>query len=106
MMPMTRNFRVTIRERMECGPTFRKALLKDGVNCFLAGDVEVGKSVLRDHVDASVGFRKLGEMIQKSPKSLMVMLGPNGNSQARNLIEIIRWKQEYKGLHLRVQAAR
>ena len=105
-MPRTRNLRVTIWERIECGPTFRKTLIKDGVNCLLAGDVEVGKSVLRNTVNASVGFRKVGKITHNSPKILMRMLGPNGNLQARNLVEISRCLQDYEGLHLRVQAVR
>ena len=47
-MPLTRDFRVTIRDRLERDPGFRKALLEEGVQCLLAGKVDVGKSVLRD----------------------------------------------------------
>ena len=103
---MTQSFRVTIRERIEYGPTFRTMLLKDNVNCFLAGDVEKEKSVLRDIFNASVGFRKLGKMPHESPKSLMPTLSPNGNRQARNLSEIIRFLQKHAGLRLRVRAVR
>ena len=104
-MPMMQNFRVRTREGIEDDPAFRKALLNNGVDLLLAGELEVGKSVLRDYVNATVGFRELGEMTDKSPKSLMRMLGPNGNPQARNLFEIIRCLQEYEGLYLRVSAA-
>ena len=43
-MPLTRDFRVTIRERLESDPGFREALLEEGVQCLLAGEVDVGKS--------------------------------------------------------------
>ena len=76
------------------------------MECLLAGDVEVGKSVLRDYVNATIGFRELGGLTDKSPKSLMRMLGPQGNPQARNLFEIIGRLQEFEGLHLKVQAVR
>ena len=49
-MPLTRDFRVTIRERLERDPGFREALLEEGVQCLLAGEVDLGKSVLRDYV--------------------------------------------------------
>ena len=102
---MMQNYRVRTREGIEDDPAFGIALLKNGVDLLLAGELEVGKSVLRDYVNATVGFRELGEMTHKSPKSLMRMLGPNGNPQARNLFEIIRCLQEYEGLYLRVSAA-
>jgi len=70
------------------------------------GEVDLGKSVLRDYVNATIGFRELGGLTAKSPKSLMRMLGPNGNPQARNLFEIIRCLQEREGLHLKVQPVR
>ena len=105
-MPLTRDFRVTIRERLERDPGFREALLEEGVQCLLAGEVDVGKSVLRDYVNATIGFQELGGLIEKSPKSLMRMLSPNGNPQARNLFEIINCLQEREGLHLKVQAVR
>ena len=59
-MPLTRDFRVTTRERLERGPGFREALLEEGVQCLLAGEVDVGKSVLRDYVNATIGFQELG----------------------------------------------
>ena len=105
-MPLTRDFRETIRERLQSDPGFREALLEEGVKCLLAGEVDVGKSVLRDYVNATIGFQELGGMTHKSPKSLMRMLGPNGNPQARNLFEIIGCLQECEGVHLEVRAVR
>ena len=97
---------MTIRERLERDPGFREALLEEGVLCLLAGEVDVGKSVLRDYVNATIGFRELGGLTAKSPKSLMRMLSPNGNPQACNLFEIICCLQESEGRHLKVQAVR
>ncbi|MCE2475175.1 MAG: transcriptional regulator [Alphaproteobacteria bacterium] len=105
-MPLTPDFRVTIRKRLARDPGFREALLEEGVQCLLAGEVDVGKSVLRDYVSATIGFQKLGWLTAKSPKSLMRMLSPNGNPQARNLFAIISCLQEHEGLHLKVHAVR
>ena len=57
-MPLTRDFRVTVRERIERDPGFRAALLEEVVQCLLAGEVDVGKSILRDYVNATIGFRE------------------------------------------------
>ena len=105
-MSLTRDFKETIRARMERDPGFREALLEEGVECLLSGDVEAGKSVLRDYINATIGFRELGGLTDKSPKSLMRMLGPRGNPQARNLFEIIGCLQAHEGLHLKVHAVR
>ena len=105
-MPLTRDFKETIRARTVGDPEFREALLEEGVQCFLAGDVETGKSVLRDYINATIGFRELGGLTDKSPKSLMRMLGPQGNPQARNLFEIIARLQDCEGLNLTVRAER
>ena len=85
-MPLTRDFKVTVRERLQRDPAFREALLTEAVDCLLSSDVETGKSLLRDYVNATIGF---GELTEKSPKSLMRMLSSTGNPNARNLFEII-----------------
>ena len=105
-MALTRDFKETIRARIECDPDFRKALLEEGVECFLSGDVETGKTVLRDYINATIGFQELGVLTDKPSKSLMRMLGPRGNPRARNLSAIIGCLQEREGVHLKVQAVR
>ena len=105
-MVLTRDFKETIQARIARDPTFREELLKEGVECLLSGDVDTGKAVLRDYINATIGFKELGGLTAKSPKSLMRMFGPNGNPQARSLFEIIGCLQEREGLHLKVQAVR
>ncbi len=105
-MPLTRNFKETIQARIKRDPAFREELLKEGVECLLSGDVDTGKAVLRDYINATVGFQELGGLTAKSPKSLMRMFGPNGNPQALNLFEIIGCLQEREGFHLKVQSVR
>lgn len=105
-MPLTRNFKETIVERLREEPAFRKALLQEGIECMLAGDMETGKSLLRDYINGTVGFRRLGEAVERSPKSLMRMLGPSGNPQAKSLFEIVAYLQQIEGLHLSVRASK
>ena len=105
-MALTRDFKETIQARVERDPAFRAELLKEGVECLLSGDMETGKAVLRDYINATIGFEGLGDLIDKSPKSLMRMLGPRGNPQARNLFEIIGYLQKREGVHFEVRAVR
>jgi hypothetical protein len=93
-MALTRDFKKTIRARVRRDPAFRKELLREGIESFLSGDVETGKNVLRDYINATVGFAELGEITNHSPKSLMRMLGPSGNPHANNLFEIAAYLQK------------
>ena len=103
-MALTRNFKETVLARVQADPQFRDALLKEGIETLLAGDVDGGKAILRDYIKATVGFEKLGAEIGSSPKSLIRMFGPTGNPQARNLFSVISHLQRHAGLTLRVTA--
>jgi hypothetical protein len=104
-MPLTRDFKETIQVRAARDAAFRKQLLKEAVDCLLAGDVDTGKTVLRDYINATVGFDALGAATRKSPKSLMRMLSPAGNPQARNLFAIVAYLQKSEGLRLTTRTA-
>ena len=58
-MVLTRDFKETIQARIKHDPDFREELLKEGVDCLLSGDVDTGKAVLRDYINATVGFDEL-----------------------------------------------
>jgi hypothetical protein len=102
-MALTRDFKETIKARAETDEAFRSALLSEALECFLAGDAETGKAVLRDYINATIGFEALGEETGRPPKSLMRMLGPRGNPQARNLFDVIAVLQKREGLHVQIR---
>jgi len=105
-MALTRSFKETVQARAQRDPAFRAALLTEGVDAFLAGDVETGKTILRDYINATIGFEDLAAAIGASPKSLMRMFGPSGNPQANNLFAVIAQLQESEHLELTVRAKR
>jgi DNA-binding phage protein len=104
-MALTRDFKQTVQARVRRDPAFRKALLRESVESFLSGDVETGKSVLRDYINATIGFAELAEATDHSAKSLMRMLSPSGNPQARNLFEIVEFLQRRERVRFKVAAA-
>ena len=77
-------------------------MLKEGIDSMLAGDVVTGKAILRDYINASVGFGSLSEATNIPAKSLMRMLGPKGNPRADNLFQIIHHLQVREGIQLGV----
>ncbi len=103
-MALTRDFKETILARVQADPKFRDALLKEGIETMLSGDVDTGKSILRDYIKATVGFEQLGAETGVPPKSLIRMFGPTGNPQARNLFAVISHLQRHAGLTLHVTA--
>jgi len=103
-MPLTRSFKETVMEDIRRNPDFGEALLREAVDVLLAGEVDVGKSVLRDYINATIGFEKLGAKVKIPPKSLMRMFGPKGNPQAKNLFAVIGALQKDAGVELHVAA--
>lgn len=103
-MALIREFKETVLARVQADPAFRDALLKEGVESLLAGDVDTGKAILRDYIKATVGFEQLGAETGSSPKSLIRVFGPTGNPQARNLFSVISHLQRYAHLILHVTA--
>ncbi len=104
MVALTKDFKDTIQARAQQDPAFRKALLQEGIECLIAGDVDTGKVVLRDYINATIGFEELSRVFDKSSKSLMRMFGPKGNPQASNLFAVISYPQDQEGIHLEVKA--
>lgn len=97
-MPLTHNFKETIRARAQREPAFRQALLRESVECILNGDLETGKSVLRDYVNAAVGFQNLEKRTRIPVKSLMRMLGPKGSPSMANFSSILLAIQKTEGV--------
>jgi DNA-binding phage protein len=95
-------FRATLLERAQKDAEFRQAMLKEGIDALLAGDLEIGKAMLRDYINMAVGFGPLAEATHIPAKSLMRMLGPKGNPRADNLFQIIQHLQAHEGIHLEV----
>jgi DNA-binding phage protein len=102
MAAKTGSFKELVQTRVKNDKKFAEALLREGIDAMLSGDVETGKTILRDYIKATVGFEKLGEATGTQPKSLIRMFGPRGNPQAKNLFSVIGYLQKRAGLELHV----
>ncbi|QXX74606.1 transcriptional regulator [Methylovirgula sp. HY1] len=103
-MPLTKSFRETVQERAAGDPAFREALFQEAVQALLAGDADAGRAAMRDYINATLGFEKLGAALGRSPKSLMRMFGSSGNPTAENLLGVIGALQAETGVRLEVRA--
>jgi DNA-binding phage protein len=104
-MVLTVNFRDHVKAKIEADPDFRAALLQEAVQTLIEGDVGTARAVLRDFINATMGFAALAKATGIPPKSLMRMFGSHGNPTAANLSEVIRVLQKKTGVHLKVRAS-
>ncbi|MEX2650522.1 MAG: transcriptional regulator [Alphaproteobacteria bacterium] len=104
-MALTRKFRDTVQARAKRDKAFRVALFREALQSLVQGDVDTGKSVLRDYINATIGFEGLSAATGTPAKSLMRMFGPRGNPQARNLLAVVGRLQDATGVRIEVKAA-
>ena len=71
----------------------------------LAGDIATAKTILRDYINATVGFAELADATRIPSKSLMRMFGPSGNPRADNLFEVVTFLQQREGVRFQVKTA-
>ena len=105
-MTITRNFKETVQARALRDPEFRGGLLRESIECMLSGDIKTGKALLRDYINATVGFEQLGRLAKKDSKSLLRMFSAGGNPTATNLFEVIHILQEKEGVHFELHSVR
>ena len=84
----TRDVHLTIQARIQREPAYAQALWNEAVQLFLEGEPDTAKLILRDLVNATVGFEELAERIQKPSKSVHRMLSASGNPTMDNLSAI------------------
>jgi DNA-binding phage protein len=103
-LALTRVFKATVVERVRRDPRFREALFVEALNAYLAGEIAEGKAILRDLVNATIGFEGLGADLKKPSKSLHRMLGPRGNPSTETFFGIVKTLQRKTRVKLRVTA--
>jgi DNA-binding phage protein len=101
-MARTRSFKDLVERHVKDDSKFAEALLREGIDAMLSGDLDTGKAIMRDYIKATVGFEKLGAATGAPPKSLIRMFGPRGNPQAKNLFSVIGYLQKRAGVRLHV----
>ena len=87
-MALTRNFKKTVVARVERDPQFARALLDEAATLFLSDEPETARLILRDLVNATLGFEQLAKLTETPSKSLHRMLSPKGDPSMDNLAAI------------------
>ncbi len=105
-MALTTDFRETVQARIKRDPDFRRGILSEALESLLGGEVPLAKELLRDYINATVGFPKLAAHTKFHVKTLHQMFGPKGNPTANNLFEIIAYLQQAEGVRFEVRPIR
>jgi len=87
-MVLTREFRQTVKERIERDPAFARAMLDEAATGSLNAEPDTARLILRDLVNATIGFEHLARTTGKPSKSLHRMLSARGNPSMDNLAGI------------------
>lgn len=101
-MALTRDYKETITERGQQDPEFAAALMNEAVSLIVNGEPDVARLVLRDLVNASIGFEQLSGQVDIPSKSLHRMLSAKGNPTMDNLTRIISILRDALGLEVEV----
>lgn len=89
-MPLTREFKDTVMERVQRDPEFRSRLIIEATNAFLDDDVETGKALLRDYLNATELLPEVARELELNEKSIRRMLGPSGNPTLKNFLRLLK----------------
>jgi hypothetical protein len=54
-MASTTSFRALVEHHVKTDTKFAQALLREGIDAMLSGDLETGKTIMRDCIKAAVG---------------------------------------------------
>jgi DNA-binding phage protein len=103
-MTVTRDFKETVKDRASRDPAFAKALLDEAATLFLNGEAQTARLILRDLVNASLGFETLAEETNRPSKSLHRMLSDKGNPSMDNLSAIFGAVRKRLGVSIKAEA--
>ncbi len=102
-MTLTKDFRETIRQRALHDQEFRRCLLQEGLELIYNGDFSTGRAILRNYINATIGFPELARVAKIPSPSLQRMFGPSGNPRADNLFGVLAHLQKHEGVSVTLQ---
>jgi DNA-binding phage protein len=89
-VPLTREFKETVMARAQSDQAFRSALIREATNAFLDDDIETGKALLRDYLNATELLPEIAKELDINEKSIRRMLGPSGNPTLKNFVRLLK----------------
>ena len=88
-LPLTTDGREVFAQQVQSDPELAILLMSEAISLCINGEPDVARIMLRDLVNATIGFEELAQRTGKPSKSLHRMLSARGNPAMDNLIAII-----------------
>jgi len=88
MRQLTVDSSETVQTRIKNDPAFAEALLREATDMFLNGEAEAARLLLRDVVNATVGFEQIAVATNRPSKSIHRMLSARGNPTMESLTAV------------------
>jgi DNA-binding phage protein len=101
-MPLTREFKETIMADLRRDRAYRAAYLAGVLESMHSGEFSVGKRMLRNYINGTLGFEQLSKAVGSPAKSLMRMLSEDSNPHADKLFGILSHLQEVDQLKFKI----
>lgn len=103
-MALTRHFKQTVVARVRREPAFGRHLLDEAATLLLNGEPAPARTILRDLVNATLGFERLAVITATPAKSLHRMLSARGNPSMEKLAAVFSAMRQALGVRITVRA--
>ena len=105
-MPISKKSSHLAKTNLRTSVPVCRAYLCRTINCFLAGDIDNGKTILTDYIVNTIGFTALSNALGYKSKSLIRMLSAKGEPRIGSFFAIIAYLQKIEGADFEVVAKR
>lgn len=102
----TQPYKDSMKAMVDRNPHMAAEMLEDAINALLAGYLDEGRLLLRQYVNATIGFPELARRTGKTDKNLMRSLGPSGSPTAANLFQIMQACMQAEGVTVSAHVVR
>jgi DNA-binding phage protein len=102
---VARDFKETIMADLRRDRAYRVAYLAQAIESLHSGEFSVGKRMLRNYINGTLGFTELSKATSTPAKSLMRMLSESSNPHADKLFAILGHLQEVEHVKVKVLPA-
>ena len=99
------NHQATV-ESLRDRPDHRAAMLAEGIQCMLNGEIEVGRGLVRYCIEANMDYTGLADITGQPVESLTLMFGRGGNPKLQEFFDAIASIARREGIELAVGPVR
>ena len=95
------NHQATV-ESLRDRPDHRAAMLAEGIQCMLNGEIEVGRSLVQYCIEANMDYTGLADVTGQPVESLHIMFSRGGNLKLQEFFDAIACISQREGIELAV----